>query len=450
MTTITHEYKVTDKDGFIKQLNTIVKRYKASVEVIWGESFSSKIDIPNSYAVSDTSTFMSGGNTITITIHPVTVNFDFDEFKIEGYSYLGCIKDELMMGLVTIHGNEALEGRDISDFVQSFDSIPCHACNHKHRRKVGHLFLHEETNEVQVFGSSCAKKYFGINFDRLLNFFERINTSFAEGWDDDFIRGAFDKRIDWKSVASLAFYEISKSGYVSGRKAQEQSRMSTGECVREICNGNEELFTKEMKDEYNEMDIPNMDILSTKEYVTKTEGLNDFEHNLLILQESMRANMVTYKNYGWIAFMVWNEFYKEVETPKEAKVEYTIPEWAEKGVRIKKNQMPLDCVVEAVKKGEGAYGVWYLYTFVTGDICLKWFASRDQELEVGQNVTLNGFSVKQTEDNQYGKSVAITRVIVETDDSVQPSPVKRVNPDNKEMKEYFDRMGFSPDNTWRA
>ena len=446
MTTVFHDYTIYDKQGFLDTLNKIVKRYKAEVDLAWGESYQETLHMSGYNMFSDT----FGERSFKITKHPVHVKFSFDNYRIDGYEYLGCIKDENMMGLVTIHGNDLLDGRDISDFVNSFDSIPCHNCNRKHKRKVGHLFLEKNSQEVLVFGSSCAKNFFGINFDRLLGFFERINISFGQGWEDDYLRGYRDKTIHWKSSAAYAYFLISKDGFLSATKAKELERNSTGFYVRECYNGNHDLLTDEVREEMENMDFPDFDVLFNTQYVDpEKEGKNDFEHNLLVLQEKMRTDMVTFLDHGFLTYMVWNEFFKE-ERPE--RVEYIIPDWAEAGKRIKKGELPHEATVSHIHGFNGNYGYTYIYTFVTDDIRFKWFTSNDQNVEVGDIVVLNGFSVKKTEDNKYGKSVYISRVGLEKMDGTptRTAPTPQAPRPSKSDMDYFERMGINTNDTWSS
>jgi hypothetical protein len=437
---------VYDKTGFENMVNKIVRRYKANVDLVWGTPFEETIYVPGFHLFSDT----FGERSFKITKHPVTASFDFDQFKIDGYTYLGCIKDENMMGLVTIHGNEHLEGRDISDFVNSFDNIPCHNCNRRHKRKVGHLFLHNDSNEILVFGSSCAKNFFGINFDRLLGFFDRVSISFGDGWDDDFVRGYRDKTIHWRSAARFAYFLISKDGYLSATKAREWERTSTGTYVRELYNGNRELLTEQARQEMRDMEYPDFDVLFNTEVVDPNkENKNDFEHNLLVLQEKMRQDMVTYHDHGFITFMVYNQFFK---TPAPERVEYILPEWAEKGRRVKKNEMDITAEVSHIHSFNGSYGLTHIYSFVSDNVRFKWFTGNDQNVEVGDTVKLDSFSVKDTEDNQYGKSVIITRARL-TKNGVAtrtPSNSSQTPHISKSDKDYFERLGINinSNETW--
>ena len=447
MTTIIHEYKVHDKIGFEAELSKIVVRYRAAANVIWGCPVSHKatVETPDGESME-----------VTVVTHPVTVEFDFAEYRVKGFTYIGCIKDAAMMGLITVHGNELAggktDGSEIVEFVKSFDSIPCHNCGRNHTRKIGHVFRTDETGELVVFGSSCAKNYFGVDFDRLLSFFERVNNTFSEGWDDDYVRNYCSSFIDWKKAACIAYYSIKNFGYLSGAKAREWGKSSTADMVREVYNSDPRFrsdyqtrIIKEVNEMHKANEFPDMTIMTEKNYAGKTEGLNDFEHNMMTLQEMMKANTVTFNMFGFLAYLVYKEFFHVDECPE--KVEIVIPEWAVKGYKIKKDEKMFNCKVVNVHSFAGSYNITYIYTFICDNVRFKWFASSDQNVAVGDDVILNGFTVKGTEDNKYGKSVIITRANLMNPATGEPANGKTRAP-RQTKHSYSDKIGA--DLPWSA
>jgi hypothetical protein len=189
-----------------------------------------------------------------------------------------------------------------------------------------------------------------------------------------------------------------------------------------------------------------MEVLHENDYLNgKTEDLNDFEHNLLILQEKMRSNVVTDKDFGFMAFLVWKEFFYVPVEERPERVEFIIPEWAQRGVRFKKDENPMEGVVSHTHTFNGSYGLTTIYTIVCGNIRLKWFATNDQNVAVDDKIVINGFTVKDTEDNQYGKSVIINRARLEWLDGVPTRTVQRGTQAprvSQADREYFERMGI--------
>lgn len=385
-TETTLQFDIVNKVGFEDALNKIIRRFKVSCDVQWGESYTHKSE-------------KLAGGTFQCTYHPVTVTLSMGGFKIDGYTYLGCIKDEDRIGLLTIHGNEATKDLDITSFVESFDSIPCHKCNRRHSRKIGHLFLEDATNEIKVFGSGCSKKYFGIDFTRLLTVFERINTGIKE-FNEEYIRGMVKNHIDFKFISKVIFKEITDSGYMSGSKAIDNGLTSTTDYVKDTLI---DIKTKNIKKDkmksISEVDV-DFDVLVEKEYTLKGE----FGFNIKTIQKKLDMNCLVLKDLGFLVWMIFDEFFKEKSKDGE-KIEYSHGEWKD-GDKLSKVEVEMiHC-----HTFEGYYGTTNIYSFVNGDVKFKWFTGVNLELEVGDKVVINSGTVKKLDDDKkFGKSVIITR-----------------------------------------
>lgn len=395
MTQITHSYNVVNKGGFEAKLAKIISRYKVETEVVWGE--------PSEITHEDPKT----GARFPIWHYPVDVTFSFGEFKIEGYSYLGCIKDAEMMGLVTIHGVEHLQELNISEWVNSFSTIPCHACNRKHVRKIGHLFLNEETGKPEVFGSGCAKKYFGINFDRILSFYQNVNLKVDE-WEEGQFNSFVRNHLDSNTIVKNAFYAIHTYGFLS-KSASMNGRegLSTADHVAELLGTNHRNINR---DEFTEItkDV-DVSILWNKSYTKDSDNKSEFEHNIEVIQEKLKMHSCTYKDLGWVSYMVYNEFFKVVVEKKE----WTLPENLEVGKAATIGEVKMiDFKIFDTRHGTGR-----LYTFEQGNVRYKWFTSISLStrygMEVGDTINIKKATIKDLEnDPTYGKAVLITRASV--------------------------------------
>lgn len=405
MTEIKKTFNVVQKEAFKDKLAELVRRYKVQTSVEWGEPYQDDVIIKE---------FDQEIN-LKIWFFPCEVTFSFAEFKIEGYTYLGCIKDSDRMGFITIHGNDLTEGLDISSFVNSFKEIPCHACNRKHSRKIGHLFQNDETKEVQVFGSACAKKYFGINFDRVLGFYETFQTRFDE-WESSFRGSFFQSWIDAETLIKDAYWMIDTYGYVSASKAEESSYgpnpiLSTKDELKGFYaeHTSERKKTRDLES-YQKIKDMDVSILWEKDYSEGVDELTNLQHNIKVLQEKLRYSMISMKDFGMIAFMVWNEWFKPAPVEKK---EYIIPEGFDVGCKIEKEVVSL----VSVHSFEGFYGTTYINVFENenGDVRYKWFSSVDARNKLGDDLPVKGFINKATikkieDDSKYGKSIILTRV----------------------------------------
>ncbi|MCK5016857.1 MAG: hypothetical protein KAS32_07270, partial [Candidatus Peribacteraceae bacterium] len=286
MTQVSQTYNVVNKEGFLEKLGKLSQRYKVEFEVTWAEPYKEKLHLPHG-------DFEAEPVPLTIWRFPCEVIFSFTEFKIEGHSYLGAIRDNDMMGLITIHGNNLTDGLDLSSWVKGFESIPCHKCNRKHKRTVGHLFREDKTGDVNVYGSGCAKKYFGINFDRILGFFETINLRFDEWFEEDYHRiNRF--HIDSEELLKQVYFIINKYGYVSKTKADNYME-STAEFVTEFLeNRPSGIKNEEIEKVSNGIDFS---VLWNKSYVENESNKSNFDHNIEVIQEKMKYNHLSQKDY---------------------------------------------------------------------------------------------------------------------------------------------------------
>ncbi len=386
-TETTIKFNIVNKVGFEDALNKIVKRFKISVDVAWGKSYTEKLN-------------NLGGGSFQQTYHPVVVTLSMGGFKIDGYTYIGCIKDEDMIGLLTIHGKETVKDIDISSFVKSFNNIPCHKCNRKHIRKIGHLFLENDTNEIKVFGSGCSKKFFGIDFTRLLTIFETINTG-INSFEDDYIKRFNTNHVDFGFVSKIIYDEIKTHGYVSGAKAINEAMTSTTNFVKETLDDFEtKNISKDKKQRINKVDV-DFNILTDKEYNLK----GDFAFNIKTIQKKTGLNCITKKDIGFLVWMIFDEFFKVKTSKNNSKIEYTFGDW-KRGDKLSKTEVK----VENIHTFEGAFGTTNIYSFVKDDVMFKWFTGCNKMLEVGDDVIITSGSVKNLDDNKkFGKSVIITR-----------------------------------------
>jgi hypothetical protein len=398
MTTIIHSYNVVDKAGFTNKLKELTKRFKVVYSLVWGTPYCETIEVRRD-------------EFIDVWFSPVSVEFSFDSFKIEGYNYLGCIKDGDMLGFITIHGNDLLGSTLITDWVKSFETIPCHACNRKHSRKIGHIFYKIETDEFLVFGSSCAKKYFGINFDRILSFFEGF-TSKMDDWDNESRGRCLASHMDSIKLLKDAYYIISKYGYTSVSAAREdEGVMPTSMIIGNFRNDpsmGKYKYASEIEEITKDIDFSTV---WTTPVITNNPEMN---HNIGVIQEKMSRNLLGEKDFGWVSFMVWNLFFKPA--PAQALV-YDLPEGLEVGDKIEN----ITATFLGFVSYDGSWGVQFINMFESNNIRYKWFSSVNVaerfNVNKGDMVVIKKATIKKFEDDvKFGKSVIITRASIKEND----------------------------------
>jgi hypothetical protein len=394
MTIIIHSYNVVDKPGFVNKLKELTRRFKVVYALTWGTPYCETVEIRRD-------------EFIDVWFSPVSVEFSFDSFKIEGYDYIGCIKDGDMLGFITIHGNNLVGDGDLINWVKSFETIPCHACNRKHSRKIGHIFHKIETDEFLVFGSSCAKKYFGINFDRILSFFEGFNSKMEE-WDSDSRGRHYASHIDSINLLKDAYYIISKYGYTSVSAAKNDNGvMPTSMIIGNFRNDpgmGKYKYISEIEDITKNI---NFSPVWENPIVTNNSEMN---HNIGVIQEKMSRNLLNEKDFGWVSFMVWNHFFKPA--PSQAII-YSIPEGMGIGDKIENTVTTFLGVISY----ESQWGAQFINMFEADNIRYKWFSSVNvagrYNIDKGDIVTIKRATVKSFEnDIKFGNSVIITRTTI--------------------------------------
>lgn len=395
MTTVIHHYEVINKTGFESKMKEFTRRFKVVYEVVWGTPKTREIEIAK-------------GQIANITFHPCDVSFSFDHFKIDGFSYLGCIKDSESVGLFTIHGESVTKGMSVIDWIKSFRVIPCHACNRNHVRKIGHLFQEISTGTVKVFGSSCAKKYFGINFDSALSFFTSLNSKYNE-WEESERYGFVSRIINTDTILKDIYYVINKYGYISKRIAGEEGRMSSSDMAIECYEKRGEVINNVVDIEEYKTITSNLDFtMVTEKSFTKDENnKSEFEYNVEVTQEKVRCNVLTNSDIGILTFLVWSVFFKP---ESKDKVEFVIPAGVVEGSKVEN----LTVTYEGNFSFNGSWGTTFINVFTDGNVRYKCFSSIDfgsrHNVDKGGTLYIKKATVKSIEDDpKYGKSVVITR-----------------------------------------
>ena len=84
----------------------------------------------------------------------------------------------------------------------------------------------------------------------------------------------------------------------------------------------------------------------------------------------MKYNLLGQKDFGWISYMVWNEFFKPAPIESDS---FVLPRGIEVGDKVDNKPVKL----ASVSSFEGAYGNTFIYSFIDGNVRYKWFTSID-------------------------------------------------------------------------
>lgn len=404
MTAVTRTYELPKFKyaGFKEELAKLEKKYHFVYDIFEEDEYSHTFGHPD-YDMD-----------VTVHFIKVTVFINLPGYQIEGWDYLGCVKDEFSDGIFTSHGNEVAEEKGISlhEIMKEHNHIPCEHCGRKHtRRKIGHLFRKHEDGEVRTFGSTCARKYFGINFLSMLNKFERI---FRRLTDSEFRSDcpAFRDIIDTQFFFHMAHYSISNFGYVSATAARDdETKNSTTDHVRAMISTlnsiGDNKYKKELREALSNHES-DFNKIKDAEWVSEKDSYTDFDNNIIVLRKRFDNNMITWRNLGLYVWVIFDKIFKP-ELEKAEKVSWNNdPDYEEKD-KIK----DIDLEIVNVSGFDGSYGWTFIYTFRgPNNVRFKWFTGNNivgDEWQ-GKVVHMNSGSVKKIEkSDKYGTAVVLTR-----------------------------------------
>lgn len=231
--------------------------------------------------------------------------------KLSGYQYLGTRKYE--NGIASIF---AIEQQD-QLFKEEDDR--CDLCHSKRERNVYHYFNHN--GNVVCLGSSCAKKTFGIDFEKsLFKYWEVILglREYVEKFHDPENEGigtrgcGFDS-YDFEEVVKTTIYEVRNNGWISKTKADLTGFLTTATSVEMILRDRE---LSKLKDKAMSLDIDMVEVEKKLiEEFWKETPENNFESNMInaifISDDNQVLLRKQFSKLGMVVFAIHN-----VTTPK--------------------------------------------------------------------------------------------------------------------------------------
>jgi hypothetical protein len=408
MTMTTETFTVFSVSDVTSKLNKASKKYGFTYELV--ENGDTEISL-NQYQGLDDEWGYS--EEVTVKMKNITVSFSFPSYKIEGFTYLGCVKNEVNMGFITVHGNELAGENTLSTFVKDLEKIPCSHCGKNHKRIIGHIFRQDETGDLKVYGSQCAKDYFGVDFAKLVTSYPKMIESCFCGCSNgpDYVN---------RSVASaIAYYFITKTGYVSRAACSDRNPATSDDIKNTYCafnsmcklSGAALIYYRELHKEVFEMakDIN----FEEKIAAFEVEGNNDFSYNIRTVKAKYLADRLTYRDLGFFGYLVNMIFFKEVK--KAEKVVYNDNPSYNEGDKISGLELTFK-EKKCFERTSFSYydsGISYLYKFVDEKTMtvFTWFSANEINFELNQVLEVKKATVKKIDRNEkYGVQVVLTRV----------------------------------------
>jgi len=385
-------------DDFKKEVKKMMKKFRLSYSIEIGDPL-----VIDSKTVHDP---VDDTNVIVSTIgREVAINIDeFDKLENTGYTYLGCIKNE---DVVTVHPSAEAGDFSLSSLEDEIKEFPCHSCHKRITRNIIHVFR-DKDGSVRVFGSSCAKTAFGVDFKAFIEKFKKIENTIAnfssanneEGFDC--AGGSCHTYCDSRFLSKVSYHNIKAHGYISASSVYGADEPCTRDYVLvdigTLLSGKRDAWM-ELKSA-NENDPFDFDdfVEFSKNFTSELNG--DFGFNMKAVHKSVVSGHFPYRMVGFLVYLVS----KYVDSKREKVLEFNEDHSYNKGDKVHN----LKVKVVDVKAFNSMYGECFLHIMagVDDNVKYKWFTNKHLE----GDVLITSGSVKELEDHpKFGKSVVLTR-----------------------------------------
>lgn len=287
--------------------------------------------------------------------------------------------------------------REIPKDYYNKESIECQHCGYNRQRKKSYLLLKD--SEYKEVGSTCVKSFFDVDVSAFL-FYAGIDFSgiISEGRERSGMN--LPKETNLFRFLSMTARCIDEYGWVSKAKAYENDELRAT-----VVDVEYQLFTPNK---------PRGEVLEATEDNCKEadlvieyfKGINPDNNYLENCKKIADAGYVPARFEGLATSMV-STYRRAIE--KKIEKESTIPsEW----IGEVKERITVKAVVKYINAFDGQWGPTHLHNFNSDGNYLTWFASRSQDVEVGDKIKLTG-TVKKHDTYKGIKVTTITRCKME-------------------------------------
>lgn len=368
----TYKRKLAEKN--VESLKKLAKRLGIpEPEIIVGEPYQIKIADPNNK--------IPPPHIYEIDVYDLTLNVG-GMFKLPGDHKLVAVVDNVTGGSIEIDENEPVP----SEYLEV--SNECNLCNQERYRGKNFIVKDMSKGEYLRLGSSCVKKYIGIDpskYIRTLDYLNDFRLQMDEYMDVD---GMFDdeggggrkgisetnRLVDAPKVISIVHDLIENNGYVKREWGENHygfsQRTNDGSATADHA---EEIIFNDTK--FKEYPINNTYLKEFIEFGSKLEPVppnmvrdydgNEYDKNIGFNEYRAKIKqLVTKQNFRIreTAILASAINYFENEKKRQAKTkEMAGSVWlGNVGEKIKVPYARLD----DVRTGESQYGTWYLWSFI--------------------------------------------------------------------------------------
>jgi hypothetical protein len=293
--------------------------------------------------------------------------------------------------------------REIPKDYYNKEAIECQHCGHNRRRKTSYLLLKD--NEYKEVGSTCVKSFFNVDVSAFL-FYAGIDFSgmISEGREHGGMN--LPQETNLVSFLSMTARCIDEFGWVSKSKAYDDPDLNPT-----VVHVEYQLFTL-IKRQEDTLKATEDNIKEADAVIEYFKGINPDNNYLENCKKIADAGYVPARFEGIATSMV-STYRRAME--KKIEKEITVPsEW----IGEVKERITVNAVVKYINALEGGqWGPTHLHNFNSDGNYITWFASRSQDVEIGDKVKLTG-TVKKHDTYKGIKVTTLTRCKLEVINAV--------------------------------
>lgn len=354
-----------------------------------------------------------GGDPCGRKVEWVRVRVEGETPKLPGYTFLGTLDHEAFAGDAVMV--RAVPGHELPVEYRAVSPGRCDHCGKHRRRTETFVVRHDATGKTSVVGRQCVADYLGgQDPKRVVSWFAALNR-FVESYGDPdgWGYGGYAEP-SWSAAWVLAatVYVVHEYGWVSRAKARDTGcGQATADRVYEVVEGPGSMAPRHVQEEWQRTVTHVRETARYHERAAATvawveaewadkPGASDYEYNVV---QALAAPVVTRKTLGVVcsAYQAWRRANEERKAREARPVS--------KHVGQPKERFTVEAEVVFERETEGYYGTTHVIKLVTTDgNVLTWFASRPQEVEVGQRYEVTA-TVKKHDSYKGEAQTVVTR-----------------------------------------
>jgi len=387
MTVTVPTYKKRLADQNIESLRKLARKLRIpEPQVTEGPVYQKRISEPCEIPPCDT---------YIIDVYDLSIKTE-GMFALPGNYKLVAVVDNITGGSIEIDPDEVVPQDQLKPSGQ------CDLCHQERFRGKNFIVKNLDNNEYQCLGSSCVKKYIGVNvakYIRVLDYLRDFNQVMGGFMDEDDLFGGGEgggrrgmspanRVVDINKVISIIHSFIENDGYEK-REWEERETGNRWNSRTERYRTNQGNATADKaekiiynKEEFENFPVDTQYVNEFKKFAASLEPIPDGKESFNEYREKIKA-FGTDANFRIreTALLASGINYFENEKKRQAEAERTRDsQWI--GNVGDKVRIPY-AKLENATSGEGMYGTWYLWTFIddNGNV-LKKFGTLSEKFKI--------------------------------------------------------------------